>query len=288
MGHMPDFYPKVFDYMREHPLKRSTSSSSPAQPHTDYLLFATACTEVSGYDLTELWEAYGMFRSADEAKVVTSSDNLTKGVFCIGDYANYYIKLPSSPTYYTLNNLRNLGHGKPKFGGNIMFLDDRIRDTPVTYPNAPAGKMKNYYTSGIRGNMGDVGQMEDFSGDVHCSEYTYEAVGTKVTMHGTGAVGYKIYTPQHKLVWIANTNTFTTTEDIVNGLNDGSYELYAAGGDMIDVWANNTLTNIKHVDNTDDTTTLSDKIYDLQGREVDAASAKGGIYIVNGKKTLVK
>ncbi len=68
-GFKPDFWPELFEYLRQHPLPGEMSTSlgrDKDDPGLAQLEFYEACCAVSGYDLTEFFDAWGFFIPIDQ------------------------------------------------------------------------------------------------------------------------------------------------------------------------------------------------------------------------------
>ena len=66
---MPDFFPKLFEYLREHPLPGEMASlvgRDKDDPGLCQLEFYEACCAVSGYDLTDFFDTWGFFIPIDQ------------------------------------------------------------------------------------------------------------------------------------------------------------------------------------------------------------------------------
>jgi hypothetical protein len=86
-GVMNNFYQELFKAFRADPMDRTKNKFVDAT--NDYLKFYKKACEVSGDDLTELFQAYGFF-VVPELKSVTIG-NSTKDVFEVDDYGTFYL-----------------------------------------------------------------------------------------------------------------------------------------------------------------------------------------------------
>lgn len=248
----------------------------------DYLLFAKNVCDVLGEDLTEFFEAYGFFEPIDN--------------YHIGDYANYWM----FTTQQMIDETREYLSQYPKKSGNIMFIDDHIKATPVE-PSA------SFYTTGYSGNRvncctyegskfgtaGDLGLFTMFTGEKPEKYADYYNLNTStglVTFHSVGdAVGFKVYDESGKLVFLSNEKSFTLPAT----LRKAAITIVAAYGDLSDhkVFASEEEyvlgINTIEADTLDSNSSVyqSPVIYDLQGRRI-STPRPGGIYVVNGKKVV--
>lgn len=154
LGNMPDFFPKLFKYLREHPL----TVSNPGTAQLDYV---KAVCAVSNMDMTEFFERWGFFREVkienyeQYGKFTYSVDAMMINVTKMMINALYIKKVP--PIYY---------------------LEDR--------KNGDVG-IENY-------KVGDVGHYTLFKDNVKITGTpTYKLSGTSITINnGTQAVAFEI------------------------------------------------------------------------------------------------
>lgn len=228
-GYDPDFYPNLFRALRQDPLNNSKGAF--VEENDECLKFYKKCCEVSGYDLTEFFEAYGFFFIPTLSE--HTINDVTKEALLIDDYGNYYLTFSQDDIDAAKQAVADMNL-KPC---NIIFIEDRITAPDATYEGAADGEKKTaindeeYMSIGL----GNVGQYTDYTPTCQNEgmTYTYETAetdgATVVTMTGDGAVGYKVYDAAGQLVMLANTNTFT----LPDGLTD--YVIKAAQSDGTDV-----------------------------------------------------
>lgn len=194
-GHNTQFYPTLFKLLRETPMPRKAQ----AKGSEDLLLFAEKCCEAAGEDLTEFFEAWGFFVPVENAH--------------IGDYANYYLTVTEKEIAATKAKLQQY----PKKNGNIMFIEDRAARSPRT--DGVEGDRLDYSWDVAVGRMGDVGQWGQYIGDGEQAQgYRYSKAGTKITiLPGTGAVGFKVYNEEGKLISMSNSYTIVLPDNVGNG-----------------------------------------------------------------------
>lgn len=238
IGKSPDFYPELFKALRSDPMNHSGNTFISATE--DYLKFYKKCCSVSGYDLTEFFQAYGFFVIPTLASYTIDEGNyytpkyVTKDAYKVEDYATYYLTITQSEIDAAKQAVANMNLPK----ANIIFIEDRITAPDATYEGAAPGEKKQPFSKEYPiGSGGETGQYTTY-GDP-CSAYTYNVnANGLVTMQGTGAVGFKLYDPDGELVRLYNTYTFHLPPAAydANGLNNG-YTLVAAAGDDSDVTA---------------------------------------------------
>lgn len=225
-GYKKDFFPRLFDAFRSDPIIRKHSDKSAVSATEDFLHFALKCCEVSGDDLSEFFQAYGMFVPFEQR--------------IIGDYGDY-------PTYATQTEIdaaiaKMHTYAKPK--GNILFIEDHIRleqaidhdGNPLVDDEGNAILRKDYEDNCAVGKMGDVGQYTDYVDGNYADGYscTISDKGV-VKMDGTGAVGYKLYDSEGHLLYFSNSNTFTLPASVLTKLNGATPVVKAAQANGTDV-----------------------------------------------------
>ena len=227
LGKDSDFFPELFKALRSDPMVHTGNTFISATD--DYLKFYKKCCSVSGYDLTEFFQAYGFFVIPTLTSYTLSE--VTKDAFKIGDYGNYYLTVTQAEIDAAKQAVADMGLPK----ANIIFIEDRITAPAATYEGAPSGAKKTAFTEEYPiGLVGETGQYTTFG--VTPSAYTYN-VNTRgyVTMSGTGAVGFKLYDNSGNLIGLYNTNTFKLPAGAYDaeGLVTG-YTIKAAAGNGSD------------------------------------------------------
>ena len=225
LGKKSNFYPELFKAFRADPMVHTGGIFISAKD--DYLKFYKKCCQVSGYDLTEFFQAYGFF--VIPAQPSYTLDEGTKNAYHVGDYGDYYLTV----TQEDINNVKAevAAMNLPK--ANIIFIEDRITAPYATYDGAPAGAKKTAFSNesdNLIGQSGETGQYTTFGAT--CSAYTYSVNDNQVSMSGSGAVGFKVYDSTGKLFGLYNTYNFTLPSGIGTG-----YTIKAAGGNGTDVTA---------------------------------------------------
>ncbi len=264
LGHHPGFMPRVYDWLRANGgIQKGSSIANPTIYKNDYLKLAQACAEVTQTDLSEFFEAHGMFKYYEDVLSHRDQDDdptaQANHILYIGDYGGYFMKMPSKNVpedvaYMNefIQNMKNMPNKAP----NILFMEDRI-ETQTVSPDSPvaqldptvAGKEKVRYWAIDK--MGDMGQFTDFTGKNTANglDYTistadatltlkdlskqdFTQTGKTITVTGDGLVGIKIYDADGNLVYLANTRDFFVPTNIATGLQNGTYTLVAALADQ--------------------------------------------------------
>ena len=276
-GHHPNFYPELFAKLRKDPMTYSTSASAPISGLKNYLKFAMYASDVAQEDLSEFFQFYGFF------KPVTKHNT--------GDYHDNWFTTTQADIDKAIKYM-----GKyPKAHPGIFFIDERIRKIQAEGVGSKPGQMRlatsDDATPGDAREVGDVGMVTDFRDDLECEAYKVTDNNGRITVDrnsGKGAVGFKVYDKNGKMVYVSNTYNFTIPSAIVN---KGYFVLCAFGNGKQQVLSGKenvpanfldpakTLTGINGV--KVDAAPATDKVYDLSGRP--AVNAEHGVRIENGK-----
>ncbi len=223
LGRKSNFYPELFKALRSDPMTHTGNVFIPATD--DYLKFYKKCCTVSGYDLTEFFQAYGFFVIPNLTSYTLS--DVTKDAYMVEDYGNYYLTVTQEEIDAVKAEVAAMNLPK----ANIIFVEDRITAPDATYEGAAAGTKKTAFSSEYPiGQAGETGQYTIY--DATCSAYRYNVRANIVTVEGTGAVGFKVYDSTGNLCGLYNTYTFTLPDGIGSG-----YTIKAAAGDGTDVSA---------------------------------------------------
>ena len=275
MEHNTTFYQQLFDKFRESPIQMSTSASNPGSGTTDYLKFAKFCCDIAQADLSEFFQFWGFFVPVEN--------------YVISDYSTKYM----TTTQAEIDAAIAYMHKYPRQLGNIMFIDERITKYPADYPGMTAGTMRlatsSAATPGDATEVGETGMFTDFVDFTTHRKYscqwrakTKELIISKTS--GAGAVGFKLYNADHKMIYAANTYNIALPDDIIGT----EYYVVAALGDGTDIiiYDPRNLTAVKDATSTADDNAKFDEsqpAYDLFGREVTDLK-RGCVYIQKGKK----
>ena len=232
MHHDDQFYPNLFRMMRRKPINKWSGpggEQATSYGKDDYLHLAKMICDVAQADLSEFFEAYGMF------KPVT--------MYEVGDYATYRV----TTTQAEINAAKAYMQKYPKKLGNIMFIDDHIlpmkNATPDTvFQGQPASNGKKTNDTGQHdelGNgypIGDVGDYEDFNDDpaYHVDNDYFTISGSTISFKGSGYIGHKFYDLDGNLIWATNAKSVTLPSSI-RTLGVDNYRVVAADANMADV-----------------------------------------------------
>ena len=277
--HNEQFLPDLFRTMRKSPINKSLNRGA-----YDYLHLAKKICDVAQADLSEFFEAYGMFIPCTKVHV--------------SDYAEYDVNTSQAD----IDAARRYMQKYERKLGNIMFIDDHIMPMkPANPDNIFEGVPAT--TSGVRVNnmdqhnevseyrslpVGESGDYELFTPDAPNAVddyYTLSANGKTIVFHGTGYAGHKFYDALGNLVWATNARTVALPASVLSmGLDNLS--IVTAMYNMTDAPCPYGKPD------TEDVTAIRSAaapsvVYDLTGRRL-AAPDKPGLYILNRKKVFIK
>ncbi len=215
------FYPRLFKALRKDPI---SSNGSNSKGKDDYLHFAEKVCEVADADLSEFFEAYGMFVPVEDRHV--------------DDYSTYYVTTSQSD----INSSKRTMQKYERKLGNIMFIDDHIArkladpDNKFEAVVASDGYKTDYSSSYAVGEVGDFGDFEEYDGhtehDVDSDYYT--RTGNTITFWGSGCVGHKVYDLDGNLIWACN-QAKVTIPSAIRSLFPDNVIVVAAEENMSDV-----------------------------------------------------
>ena len=225
MHHDDQFYPNLFRAMRKDPINKWSGKGT-----TDYLHLAKKICDVAQADLSEFFEAYGMFVPVDNYEV--------------SDYANYVV----TTTQADIDAARAYMQKYPKKLGNIMFIDDHITpmkaaDADNIFEGQPASNGKKVNDTSQHDELGNgysvgtAGDYEEYDGDPTYEVTTdyYTISGSTVRFNGKGYVGHKFYDKQGNLIWGSNAKSATLPATLRSLTPDEDYYVVAAEANMADV-----------------------------------------------------
>ncbi len=233
-GNNTQFFPRLFELIRLHPMERSYGSGSEMRPndkgemenvgfqltngYRSYLHFYKLCCEAAQEDLTEFFRAYGCFTPVD-------------GVFQ-GDYTN-------SKYYTTQKEIdKAIAEVKAKnypVNNKVLFINDCTNG--ATYGHD--GKTRRSYWDGETGSgkNAEVGLYVDYLNKTPITgTYVYSLVNLKLTIEGgQGAVGFAIYNKEGEIQAFSNNHSFYLNKQVENMLRSGEATLYAVSAEGNDV-----------------------------------------------------
>jgi len=223
-GHKPDFYPTLFKMLRKDPIKKRSSTYDSRLANEegivggyisygkqDYLHMAKKMCDAAQLDLSELFEVNGMFVPYDK--------------FYVGDYGDYWV----TTTEQDIEEAKAYMARYPK-APSICFIDDRIKPSASIYggpfEGRPQGATRIGYDDGeVPIGYADLGQWSDFVDEYQVSGYYYTTTTssglTTYNISGSGAIGYKVYDKDGKLIYLSNRNKMTPPTYVAEKMKDG-------------------------------------------------------------------
>ena len=284
--HDDQFYPNLFRMMRQKPINKWSGpggTGPTSYGKDDYLHLAKMICDVAEADLSEFFEAYGMFIPVE--------------MLAVGDYSNYTV----TTTQAQITAAKKYMQKYEKKLGNIMFIDDRVIKKQANPDNifgcVPAAdgykKANEEYpflmsSSSASYVGGDYEAFTDDAEPVKDDWYKLSTNGKTITFQGTkNYAGHKFYDQEGNLIWATNKRS-TPLPQVVLDLGIENVIIMTANYDMSDTLCTDTKPDdddaISNLQNGDDVS--SREVFDLTGRRVNQVNR--GMYIVNGKKVLVK
>lgn len=245
--HDDNFLPNLFRRMRKNPINKGTYSgtvtytdgdgnkqtgANVADGANDYLHLAKMICDVAQADLSEFFEAYGMFVPIKDVHV--------------GDYSNYIV----TTTQSKINSAKRYMQRYPKKLGNIMFIDDHIVKHKANADNIFEGipASDGYRIANLSQHnevseyrnlpIGDVGDYEEYNGnpDYTVSADRFTITNNTVSFKGKGDyLGHKFYDYNGNLIWATNAKEAPLPDAVkkLSPLTD--YYVVAAQANMADV-----------------------------------------------------
>lgn len=236
-GVKTDFFPSLFNALRSDKMEKVAGEGKLTAADTDYLKYYVKCCEVSGYDLTDFFAAYGFFMLPPEQSTSIKDGSVT---------TNRYVTFTDYSIYNLYVTQSMIDAAKAEVAAmnlppcNIIFIEDRVTAPDATYNGASAGEKKQINPDGLPsafGQVGEMGQYSDFG--ITPSDYTFNVdTNGHVTTSGTGAVGFIVYDANGDIAGFYNTTSFTLPSDL-----SGDYTIKAAAGDGTET----TVTRDKNV-----------------------------------------
>lgn len=280
--HDDNFYPNLFIQMRKKPINKWSGPGNggpTSYGKDDYLHLAKMICDVAQADLSEFFEAYGMFIPVD--------------MLHVGDYSNYDV----TTTQADIDAAKKYMQKYEKKLGNIMFIDDRViqkaADPDNIFGCVPAADGKKrandeypyLMSSATASYVG--GDYESFTQDATpVTDDWYRVSGTTITFQGTkNYAGHKFYNADGKLIWATNKRS-DTLPAAIRKIGLDNVTIMTANYDMTDTPCTNSKPDAITTIAADGKGAQGTVIYDLTGRRVEHATR--GLYIINGKKMIVK
>ena len=277
--HNEQFLPDLFRALRKSPINKTNGKGS-----TDYLHLAKKICDVAQADLSEFFEAYGMFVPGSNIHV--------------NDYADYNV----TTTQADIDAARKYMQQYERKLGNIMFIDDHLEpmkpaDPDNIFEGVPAtsnGLKKNNldqhnevaeYKNLPIGEAGDYELFTDDAPDVVDDYYSLSANGKTITFYGTNYAGHKFYDAQGHLIWATNARSVSLPQAVLS-LGVANVTIMTAMYNMKDALCTDQKPDPNGIV-TIQTDASRREMINLQGQRMQYTNTPG-IYIINGKKVFIK
>lgn len=274
---------------------RGYSNENPAGIDKDYMRAALAACEAAQADLYEFFKVWGFFNYAEEYNNSTST-----GVITISDYEGFYLKVPRKSVPSEVAQMEawkaEMQSYEKKIPG-VMFINSTAEQGKITkdyevakyFPSLVGTNIENF---GAGADSGCTGYFTHY-GKNEANNLGFKISGTTINITGSGAVGFKIYDDKGELIRISFKKSIPTNSTIANGIKNGTYSLVASLGDDTDLLLSGPETDYAKKDPSGISTVESgqltvDSYYTIDGVKLNAKPTQKGIYIVNGRKVVIK
>ena len=224
-GKNKNFYPKLFEYLRNDPMSIYPSSNGDVYTSNESLKFYKYACLAAGEDLTPFFEAWGFFVPFDKSTIT--------------DYSTYSI-------INNENDINNARSTVAAYGYNknyaVLFIEDRIGDV---FSRKYTGHKKQWIDKAPE-KLGTIGMYSDFAGDKSINgDYVWIETehNTVEISGGTGAAGV-IIEQSGSLHSFFNTLELDLDDTVLGGIKSGAYKIKVVGVDGL-------LYDVKSVDESD-------------------------------------
>ena len=218
-GRKKDFFPKLFEYLRNDPMSIRDASSGDVYTSGESLKFYKYACRAAGEDLTPFFEAWGFF-------VPFAKTTIT-------DYYDYNIISQESDINAAKNEVAGYGYRK---NYSIIFIEDRIGTVASKkYPS------HNKQWIGTALNAGSMGQYTDYVNSAPVSgEYVWvqESDNSVKVAGGNGAVGV-ILEWEGKMHAFYNDAQLQVDAATMNAIKSGDCKIKVIGADQSVIIAKN-------------------------------------------------
>ena len=274
---------------------RFSSNDNPAGIDKDYMRAALAACEAAQADLYEFFKVWGFFNYAEEYNNSTSA-----GVITISDYEGFYLKVPRKSVPSEVAQMEawkaEMQSYEKKIPG-VMFINSTAEQGKITkdyevakyFPSLVGTNIENF---GAGADSGCTGYFTHY-GKNEANNLGFKISGTTINITGSGAVGFKIYDDKGELIRISFKKSIPTNKTIAEGIKNGTYSLVASLGDDTDLLLSGPETDYAKKDPSGISTVDSGQFtinsyYTIDGVKLNAKPTQKGIYIVNGRKVVIK
>ena len=228
-GKNKDFYPKLFEYLRNDPMTIHPSSVGDVYTANESLKFYKYACLAAGEDLTPFFEAWGFFVPFEKTEIT--------------DYNTYSVVNLNSDIISAKNTVA--AYGFPKNYAAI-FIEDRIGDV---VSRKYTGHKKDWIDKALD-NVGSIGMFSDFIGDKSLDgEFVWVETARNIVevSGGDGAAGI-IIEKSGVLYSFFNTLELELDDIMMNGIKSGECKIKVVGVD-------GQLYDVKSVDESENAAT---------------------------------
>lgn len=240
-GHNKKFYPTLYELLRQNPINHPYDLN----PRYDQLQFAKMCCEAAHEDLTDFFDAWGMFVPLKDYR--------------IDDYSQFNANLTEEDAEAVRREIAEMGYPK---NHALLLIDDR-----------PGSSRQSWSNEWNKNLCGEYGGVYDFiSGAKPSDDLKYRLSGTEITVSGgNGGVGFITFDENGRLISFSNDKGWSMSPEAAWALSSGRGHLYAVGSD-------NTLTEVFDAAAGADITELRSALMSLlaqAGAEIAQADKEG-------------
>lgn len=210
-GKNKNFFPKLFEYLRNDPMSIQTSSAGDVYTSNESLKFYKYACRAAGEDLTPFFDAWGFF-------VPFEKSNIT-------DYNTYSIISRESDIVAAKNEVASYGYNKNYIP---IFIEDRIGDV---ISRKYSGHKKEWFGNAL--NVGTIGMYTDFVDNVTVnSDFVWvESIGNIVEISGEGGIAGVILESSGSMHSFFNVLEIELEDAVLNGLKSRTYKFKVVGVD---------------------------------------------------------
>ena len=214
LGHNPQFYPRLFEMLRQDPQKNNRAGQvdgANAQLH----LYKKVCAAAEE-DLTEFFRAHGFFKPLNN--------------WSVDDYGVSTYNMTQSQIDEAIAEVK---HNEWKENIAVLFINDATGETIKSH------KGDNLELYGETTVCAEVGGYGNFNNEA--ADYAYTISGTTVTMEGTGGVGFAIFNNNGEIIGFSVKKTFEISAETAKALASGQATVVALNADNTSVDAPNLM-----------------------------------------------
>ncbi len=201
LGHNTEFYPRLYEMLRQDPMHKAYNQDGAV----GLLHFYKKACMAAGEDLTEFFRAHGMLDVMNNRLV--------------GDYSNSVYTTTQQQIDAAIAEVKALGY---KENIAVLFINDGTGEK-IT---GSTGAELSLFDGATTANVGSYAYFY-----VEPSDYTFTVSSGKITMKGTGGVGYLIRNKAGEIVAFSNKKSFAITDDVAALLMTGEATVEVMKGD---------------------------------------------------------